>query len=287
MTSKWAKKRTELVTAVARNLGPHGVNWEGVAKEMGETAKSCESAWWRLDKDDNGQATIDARLLKAKIRGNKTYAQLLPSFPGMTVDDLKNRMKVLSGMGDNGWIDGLRIGHLDIESSDLKANIGIMLSWSIKVEGEDEVLHDWITREEAIDWDKRDKRIVGSLLDALDKIDLIFTYNGAVFDVPFIRTRALYWGYKDPLAYGDLFHKDAYYTAKSKLSLYSKRLAVVTQFLDIDGKTSLPPEVWNRAQLGYEDAMEYVVDHCDEDVIILEELVEILKPYMKITRKSV
>lgn len=287
MATKWEKKRTELVTSVARNIGPFGVKWGLVADELQESPKACESAFWRLDNEEAGQLSIDARLLKEKIRGNRTYAQMLADFPGMTIEDLKARMKILSGMGDNRWIDGVRIGFLDIESSHLKANIGIMLSWSLKIRGVDEVLHDYITREEAVDWDKRDRRIVGSLLEALEDVDMVVTYYGTGFDIPFMRTRMLYWGHKDPLAYGDLFHKDLYYVARGKLQLHSNRLAVVTEFLDIEGKTKLPPETWAKAQLGYEDAIAYVVEHNDEDVIILEEAFEILKPYSKITRRSV
>lgn len=284
--AKWDKKYTLLVTAVARNVGPFGVKWNGVAEEMGETAKSCESAFWRVDKDNNGQASIDAKILKHRIKGTP-YAKMLPDFPGYTVEDLKARVKVLAGTEGNKWVDGVRIGFLDIESSNLKATIGIMLSWSMKLQG-GEVLFDVITREEAIDKNKQDKRIVQSLMDAIDQnVDMLVTYYGTGFDVPFIRTRAMYWGIEDCLGYGDKIHLDLYYVVRNKMQLHSNRLAIATEFLGIEGKTRLPPGTWNEARLGYKEALDYVVDHCNEDVIILEDLYNDLKKYKKITRKSV
>lgn len=283
--SKWTKKYTELVTAVARNIGPFGVQWEQVAEELEETPKAAESAWWRVDKENNGQASIDAKILKHRIKGTP-YAQMLPHFPGMTIEDLKDRAKALAGQADNKWVDGLRLGFLDIESSNLKANIGIMLSWSMKIKDGD-VIHDYITREEAIDRDKQDRRIVESLMQALKDVDMVVTYYGTGFDIPFIRTRALYWDIENTLEYGDLLHYDLYYTARSKMKLHSNRLAVVTEFLGIEGKSRIPPEIWSHARLGYADAIEYVVEHCDEDVIILEEAYNVLQRFKKMTRKSV
>lgn len=285
MPSKWEEKRTELITAVARNIGPFGISWGDVGKELEESPKACESAFWRLDQSEDGQASADARILKHRIRGTP-YAKMLTDFPGMTIEDLKARAKVLAGVGDNRWLDGVRIGFLDIETSNLKATVGIMLSWSLKLR-EGEVLNDWITRDEAIEREKQDQRIVQSLMDALDQVDMVVTYYGTGFDIPFIRSRALYWGIEDCLGHGDKHHLDLYYVARNKLKLHSNRLAVVTEFLGIEGKTKLPPETWNQARLGYADAMEYVVEHNDEDVLILERVYDRLKDYKKITRKSV
>jgi uncharacterized protein YprB with RNaseH-like and TPR domain len=283
---KWDKKYTLLITAVARNVGPFGVKWDAVGEELGETAKACESAFWRVDKDNNGQASIDAKILKHRIKGTP-YAKMLTDFPGLTIEDLKARVKILADTGTNRWVDGVRIGFLDIESSHLKANIGIMLSWSMKLK-DGEVLYDVINREEAIDKDKQDKRIVKSLLDAIDQnVDMLVTYYGTGFDIPFIRTRAMYWGFDDCLGHGDKIHYDLYYTVRGKLQLHSNRLAVATEFLGIEGKTRLPPETWGQARLGYPEALEYVVDHCNEDVIILEDLYNEVKKYKKMTRKSV
>lgn len=283
--SKWAEKYVALITAVARNVGPFGVAWDKVSDEMEETPKSCESAFWRLDNEKDGQASTDARILKHRIKGTP-YAKMLPDFPGLTIEDLKNRAAALAGVGDNRWVEGLRIGFVDIETSDLKASIGIMLSWSMKLRG-GEVLHDWITREEAIDKTKQDKRIVQSLMDAIEQVDMLVGYYSTGFDIPFIRTRAMYWDIDDCLGHGDKLHLDLYYVVRGKMRLHSNRLAVVTEFLGIEGKSRIPPAIWAEARLGYEDALAYVVDHCDEDVKILEDLYNEVERFKKVTRKSV
>jgi uncharacterized protein YprB with RNaseH-like and TPR domain len=58
-------------------------------------------------------------------------------------------------------------------------------------------------------------------------------------------------------------------------------------FLGIEGKDHVLGETWGRARVGDPEALEYVVNHNVEDVVILEELYERYRPYFRLTKKSI
>jgi uncharacterized protein YprB with RNaseH-like and TPR domain len=162
------------------------------------------------------------------------------------------------------------IGYLDIESTGFSANIDVMLSWCIKGRGEKKVAGAMITRDELMSG-KSDKRITKELVDEMNKYDVIMTYYGTRFDIPFIRTRALFHGLDFPL-YRQKSHKDLYYVVRSKLKLHRSSLMAATEFFGIDGKTRLKPDVWKKARWGDAKSLKYIYEHNVADVEILEDL---------------
>jgi len=205
---------------------------------------------------------------------------------GRSVNSIKNKMYALNAETHNDWLDELRIGFFDIESSHLKANIGNMISWAMVPLHSDKVTFKAWTRAEATDWKKMDKRIMKELIEELDNYDMIMTYYGTNFDNKFIRTRAMILGLPFP-PYGQVLHHDLYYDVRGNMSLHSNRLAVATQTLGIYGKTPLPPEIWGEARLGYPKAMRWIKEHNVEDVKILKDLWLELKPHVKVNRRSI
>ena len=171
----------------------------------------------------------------------------------------------------------ITIGYLDIESTGFSANIDVMLSWCIKGRGIKKVEGACITREELMS-DKQDARIVEQLVDEMNKYDIIFTYYGTGFDVPFMRTRALDHDLPFP-KFRKLSHKDIYYLVRSKLQLHRSSLKAATEFLGIDGKTNLDPRVWRDARYGNKEALAYVLEHNVADVEILENLHKRIEKY--------
>jgi len=206
---------------------------------------------------------------------------------GRTTDSIRNKVFTLRKERRHDWLEEERIGFLDLEASNLKANIGNLISWAIKPLGVKKVAFDCWTREEAIDWDKMDRRIMASLIDELKNYDLIVTYYGTGFDIKFMRTRAMILGLEGFPEFGTLKHFDVYYAVRNKMCLYSNRLAVATQALGIEGKTPLPPSIWGPARLGYPKALKDIKKHNVEDVKILESLYEEIIPYVQVTRKSI
>ena len=182
------------------------------------------------------------------------------------------------------WYRDAQIGHLDIETSNLVANAGFMLSWAIKVTG-NKTLSDCIRGAEIRDAKSFDKRLCKSLLAALGELDVVTTYWGTGFDIPFIRTRCLGWGLPFP-RYGQMAHLDLFYASRSLLKLHRRSLEAACAFFGIEGKTHLDMEVWFRARVGHGPSLRYVLEHNRADAEILEQLWFKLEPYRKWTRKS-
>ncbi len=172
------------------------------------------------------------------------------------------------------WADPrIKVGYFDIEVTNLKANFGFVLTWALK-ELDGKVHYDVVTRDEVLS-DEEDKRIVNSFLEKIKEFDLLVGYYSKRFDIPYIRTRALYHNLDvTPLEYRETYHWDLYDTVKRKLQLSRNTLEVATRFLGIEGehggKNHVEPIIWKRASKGNEEALKYVLDHNIRDVEILE-----------------
>jgi uncharacterized protein YprB with RNaseH-like and TPR domain len=84
------------------------------------------------------------------------------------------------------------VGYFDIETSNLKANVGYMVSYAFKQKGVDNIIYNEITREEIMSGEL-DKRLIRECLKDFDKFKILVTYYGSNFDMKFVRTRATYW----------------------------------------------------------------------------------------------
>lgn len=179
-----------------------------------------------------------------------------------------------------------RIGFLDIETSNLKANFGIVLAWCMKREGETEIISDVFSKN---DFEKEilDARLVKSCVNALGTIDIVIGHYLSRFDIPFLRTRAIMLGIDFP-EYGKLKMIDTYDIAKSKLCLHSKRQNVIAEALHgKTEKTRLDFHSWIGALQGKKKDLEYVLTHCLHDVKDLERNYNKLKPFTRYNLRSI
>ena len=183
------------------------------------------------------------------------------------------------------WWHDRTIAYLDIEASDLQANWGMMLSWCLKYRDNDKIKSSVITKEEIFDY-KFDERLLKELMKELENVDIVVTYYGTGFDIPFLRTRAMYYDIDFP-EFGSMYHWDLFYKVRSKLKTHRKSLEVVTKFYGIEGKTHLEPDMMFRAQYGHPKALKQLLHHNKEDVIILESLHNLLWRHAKWIRKSI
>lgn len=182
--------------------------------------------------------------------------------------------------------DQPKIGFLDIETSNLDANFGIILSYCIKESGKKTILYDVVTKED-LENGIEDKRVVERCVEDMKKFDLIVTYYGTKFDIPYIRTRALSLNIDFP-EFGSIKHKDCYYIVKSKLKLNRRRLDVACRaVLGKTDKTYIEPAYWIKGQRGDKKSLEYILRHNRYDVIDLEKLYNKLIGFVGVSKPSI
>lgn len=173
----------------------------------------------------------------------------------------------------------LKILFFDIESSDLNANFGRMLNFGYmwQTEKKPTVLN--ICDYKSFKKDVTDDReICIAAREILLDADIIVSWFGRFFDIPFINTR-LMDNHLDMLPEFGQGHIDCWFTARKKMRLHSNRLASVQAFLDLpEEKTPLTPKIWVRAKAGHVESLRYVQEHCYQDVLVLQQAFDRMSP---------
>src|SRR3990167_7191880 len=86
-----------------------------------------------------------------------------------------------------------RIGFLDIEVSNLKADYGVITCWCLKKSGGD-IIENILNKKDISKWGytgKEDTRVIKSLVEALKNFDKVVGHYSSRFDIPYVRTRAV------------------------------------------------------------------------------------------------
>jgi len=164
----------------------------------------------------------------------------------------------------------------DLETTNLKANFGRILCASVA----DMYGNVRTFRIDEKPW-KRERRrddiaLAVGLRDYLEQFDVLVGWYSKMFDIPYLNTRLLI-GNERPIR--EMMHFDPIWKAKKgSLALHSARLdAVAKTFRLPTQKTGLDPEIWNDAADGDREAMDYVVEHCEADTLVLRQAFHILK----------
>lgn len=164
----------------------------------------------------------------------------------------------------------------DLETTNLNANYGYILCGGWKELGVGKAKCKNITQFPQFKKKRtNDRDLVIHLRDVLSEADMWVTWYGSRFDVPYLNSRLLYHG-EDPLP--PIPHIDGWRVARWKMKLNSNRLQSVTQFLGLEEKTPILPQMWIDAMAGDRRAIRYVVEHCLQDVVVLEQVYERIKP---------
>ena len=174
-----------------------------------------------------------------------------------------------------------RFDCFDIEATNLKANFGHMLCVCfVPLHSQDVVVFRLDDKKYKPKKPYDDSKLAEAVKEYMEDSFCWISWYGKMFDVPFINTRLLLAD-RDPLQ--KRMHIDLlYYSRKPNLALHSSRLdAVAKTFNFADQKTDLNPAIWNAAQALEQDAMDYVVEHCIQDVKVLQEAFAILQPFIK------
>ncbi len=166
----------------------------------------------------------------------------------------------------------------DIECSGLKSNFAVILCGGIKPVGK--------AVESYYDGRKgsNDKDLCRKIADRLREFDIIITYYGLNFDMPFLNSRLIKWGLP-PVT--DKFHIDVYRLVKKTFNIHSRRAEAVAQFLGIEGKTPVVPEEWMQAAYdGDWKALSRVVQHNKGCVTVTEGILGKCKHVMRSISKA-
>lgn len=178
-----------------------------------------------------------------------------------------------------------RIGFLDIEASNLDATFGIVLSYCIKTEN-GKIYERSITAQE-LKSGKFDKDILIQCVEDMRRFDRLVYHYGDRFDIPFLRTRCVYWGIDFPL-FKEIKGTDTYPILKHKFKLHRNRLETACEFFKIPAKGHrLSPEIWIKALSGDKKAIAWILEHNREDVISLEALYKRIIEHSNPTNKSI
>lgn len=183
--------------------------------------------------------------------------------------------------------DNPRIGVFDIETTwGFNADYGFMLCYVLKEYHRKKTYSACITKKDILSFDY-DKRIVRQLVDDMKRFDVLVTYNGSRFDIPYSRTRALKHGLDYP-KYGYVKHVDLYYVVKYKLKLGHNRLEDACAIFGIPGKNHVHMFTWLKASQGDKKSLGYVFNHCQRDVQrCTERLYDAIIDYSRKSNRSI
>lgn len=232
----------------------------------------------------------ETQTLTRAYHSGANYRQILALLPNRTFESVKTKIRDMGlARKYETLVKDKRVGHFDIETSQLNASFGFLISWAIKEDGPNgKTLYDALNKSDFVKagYDDPDKRIVTSMVNALNEFDVITYHFGDYFDGPMSRSRALF--YKLPFPENGALQKiDTWKWAKRNLKLHSNRLEAIAEFLGVNTKTHLDPRIWRRASRGDIQAVNYIVEHNKQDVLTLEKVYNILKPYSNGARSSI
>lgn len=124
-----------------------------------------------------------------------------------------------------------------------------------------------------------DRSLCKAMAQLIEEADMVVTWNGKDFDMRFLQTRMLKHrlGYLPPVP-----HEDGLLTARKSLKMRRSLDNVAKFFKFKNQKTPVSFDEWFEAGLGDKKALSYVIDHCEKDVLVLEEAYKLLGPLSKV-----
>jgi uncharacterized protein YprB with RNaseH-like and TPR domain len=168
---------------------------------------------------------------------------------------------------------------LDLETTSVKADNGLLSTVGLILpNGEKKLLFANNPAEE--------KKIIEDTLAILRQYKnepVVIWYSA--FDIPFFATRAI----KNKVDVSEIFSMqiiDLWKHVSEHLQLSSNRLEEVSKFLGVEKNIELSGKdmhiLYINAVSGDEDAKRKIIAHCEDDLVSMKKIFEILKPYIDI-----
>jgi hypothetical protein len=122
------------------------------------------------------------------------------------------------------------------------------------------------------------RRMLEAAHQMIDEADVVLHYNGTTFDMPHLSREFLEAGMAPPSPYAQI---DLYRVVKGQFKFQSKRLEHVSRQLGLAGKVDNGGfDLWTRVMAGEWSAWKEMEKYNRQDVTLLDELYEILLPWI-------
>ncbi len=125
-----------------------------------------------------------------------------------------------------------------------------------------------------------DSKMLAAIRGYLEDSMCWVTWNGKMFDIPFLNSRLLLTGQDSirPRMHVDLM----YYARRPHLQITSSRLAAVAKAFKLSNqKDEFDYDPWQAAEHQEKWGMDYVAEHCQADVRVLKDAFNVLAPFVK------
>lgn len=231
------------------NFKPSDVTWHQVGNEINVSGEAARCAWKR----------------QKLINENKIHHD---DFPKILVFDIETAP--LRGHVFSLWKQNISPSQL------LYSGNYFILCWSAKWLFDDEVLHERLTSEEALN--ENDRRVVSSIHNLLDEADIVIAHWGTRFDVPMLNGRFVMYNMSPPSSFQLI---DTKIHAAKAFRFPSNKLDYLAQQFGVGKKIKTDFELWGNCLKGDEQALEQMDIYCQEDVRILESVYLHMRAYIK------
>lgn len=141
---------------------------------------------------------------------------------------------------------------------------------SYKWQGDDKVY--------TLDWRGGEKKMIKEFVKIMGDADEIIGHNSDRFDEKFLRTRALYHGV---LMFPHYRTLDTLKKARSRFLFASNKLDYLGKFMQVGGKLEHQGmEMWDKVIAGDEKMLEKMIEYCERDVMLLEDVFSVMSPFI-------
>jgi hypothetical protein len=149
---------------------------------------------------------------------------------------------------------------------------GYVMCWAAKWHGDSDIMFSSCHK-------KKPRTMLRGIHSLLDSADAVVHYNGTKFDIPTLNKEFLIHGLTPPAPYKQI---DLLKTARGQFKFPSNKLDYVVRALKLGEKIKhRGHELWIKCMQGDDDAWKEMEEYNRNDVFILENLYNALKPWIK------
>lgn len=183
--------------------------------------------------------------------------------------------------------EGFKMLMIDIETTPTLAwtwdiwNVNIGINQIVRPGGMMCFASKWYGQKEVdfySEWEQGKDRMVLEAWRLLDESDVVCHFYGSRFDVPHLNTEFLKQGFPPPSPFKQI---DLKLAVSKRFKLVSNKLQFVSQVLELEGKEEHEGfPLWTKCMDRDPDALERMESYNRRDVTLLEEVYEVLLPWI-------